>query len=68
MTSRRGGLVDVRSGLVVGTAAAAASVPAVYAALAISPALSGILFAALLLAVAAQLTVKALRARRTHGA
>ena len=68
VTSRRGGLVDVRSGLVVGTAAAASSVPAVYAALAISPALSGILFAALLLAVAAQLTVKALRAGRTHGA
>ena len=33
-----------------------------------SPALSGILFAALLLAVAAQLTVKALRARRARGA
>lgn len=67
VTSRRGGLVDVRAGLVVGAAAAAASVPAVYAALAISPALSGILFAALLLAVAAQLTVKALRAGRDKG-
>jgi len=67
VTSRRAGLVDVRAGLAVGAAAAAASVPAVYAALAIPPALSGILFAALLLAVAAQLTVKALRARRTQG-
>lgn len=64
--SRRSGLVDVRAGLVVGTAAAAASVPAVYAALAIPPALSGRLFAALLLAVATQLTVKALRARRNQ--
>ncbi|MDQ2813019.1 MAG: sulfite exporter TauE/SafE family protein [Actinomycetota bacterium] len=68
VTSRRAGLVDVRAGLVVGAAAAAASVPAVYVALAIPPALSGILFAALLLAVAAQLTVKALRAGRTRGA
>ena len=68
VTSRRADLVDVRSGLVVGAAAAAASVPAVYVALAIPPALSGILFAALLLAVAAQLTVKALRAGRTRGA
>jgi len=65
VTSRRGGLVDVRAGLVLGMAAAAASVPAVYAALAIPPALSGILFAALLLAVAAQLTAKALPARQT---
>jgi uncharacterized protein len=65
-TSRRGGLVDVRAGLVVGTAAAAASVPAVYAALVIPAALSGILFAALLLAVAVQLVIKALTARRTR--
>jgi uncharacterized membrane protein YfcA len=65
VTSRRAGLVDIRAGLVLGAAAAVASVPAVYAALAIPPALSGILFAALLLAVAAQLTVKALRARPT---
>lgn len=63
MSNRSTGLVDVRAGLVVGAAAAAASVPAVYLALAIPPALSGILFAALLLAVAAQLTVTALHAR-----
>ncbi|MET8999264.1 sulfite exporter TauE/SafE family protein [Amycolatopsis sp. NPDC004169] len=68
VTSRRSGLVDVRAGLVVGTAAAAASVPAVYAALVIPPALSGILFAALLLAVAVQLVVKALSAQRIQAA
>ena len=66
VTSRRAGLVDVRAGLVLGAAAAVASVPAVYVALTIPPGLSGILFAALLLAVAAQLIVKALPARRTR--
>lgn len=64
VSNRSTGLVDVRAGLVVGAAAAAASVPSVLLALAIPPALSGILFAMLLLAVAAQLTVKALRARQ----
>ena len=68
VTSRRSGLVDVRAGLIVGTAAAAASVPAVYAALVIPPALSGILFAALLLAVAVQLVIKALPAQRIQAA
>ncbi|HYQ67971.1 sulfite exporter TauE/SafE family protein [Actinophytocola sp.] len=68
VTSRRGGLVDVRAGLVAGTAAAATSVPAVYAALVIPPALSGILFAALLLAVAVQLVVKALSVQRIQAA
>lgn len=64
--NRASGLVDVRAGLVVGAAAAAASVPAVYLSLAVPPALSGVLFAALLLVVAAQLTVKAVRAGRAH--
>ena len=68
VTSRRSGLVDVRAGLIVGTAAAAASVPAVYAALVIPAALSGILFAVLLLAVAVQLVIKALPARRIQAA
>lgn len=61
--NRRHQLVDVRAGLVVGAAAAVASVPAVLVALAIPPRTSAVLFAALLLAVATQLTVKALRAR-----
>src|SRR5690349_1152244 len=68
VTSRRSGLVDVCAGLIVGTAAAAASVPAVYAALVIPAALSGILFAALLLAVAVQLVIKALPAQRIQAA
>jgi len=68
VTSRRSGLVDVRAGLIVGTAAAAASVPAVYAALVIPAALSEILFAALLLAVAVQLVIKALPAQRIQAA
>lgn len=62
--NRRNRLVDVRAGLIVGAAAAAASVPAVYIAVAIPPRVSAILFAALLLAVAAQLTTKALHRER----
>lgn len=68
MANRRAGLVDLRAGIVVGIAAAIASVPAVDVALLMSPRLSGVLFAALLLAVAAQLTVKAIRAPRKDGA
>lgn len=60
-TNARAGLVDVRSGLTVGIAAAAASVPGVFIALVLPPRLSTVLFAVLLLAVAAQLAVKALR-------
>ncbi len=63
-SNRRHGLLDsadVGTGLIVGTAAALASVPAVYVAVAIPATVSGIMFAVLLLAVAAQLTVKALQ-------
>ncbi len=60
----RAGLVDVRVGLVLGAAAAIASVPAVLVALAIPAQLSATTFAALLLVVAAQLTHKAVQARR----
>lgn len=63
-SNRRHGLLyssDVRNGLIVGTAAALASVPAVYVAVAIPATVSGIMFAILLLAVAAQLTIKAAR-------
>ena len=60
----RAGLVDVRAGLVLGTVAAIASVPAVLVALAIPARLSTTTFAALLLIVAAQLSSKAVQARR----
>ena len=60
----RGRLVEVRAGLVVGVAATAASVPGVYLALLLTPRLSAILFAVLLLAAAAQLTVRAIRIQR----
>ncbi len=61
LSNRRGNMVDVRAGLIIGAAAAAASVPAVFVAVAIPAAVSGTLFAVLLLAVAAQLTIKAVR-------
>lgn len=64
----RAGLVDARAGLVLGAVAAVASIPAVLVALAIPARLSAITFAALLLVVAAQLGVKAVRARRTLSA
>ena len=60
----RGRLVEVRAGLVVGVAATAASVPGVYLAFLLTPRLSTILFAVLLLAAAAQLTVRAIRIQR----
>ena len=60
----RGGLVDVRAGVVVGIAAVAASVPGVALALLMTPRVSSILFAALLVVAALQLAVKAVRAQR----
>jgi uncharacterized membrane protein YfcA len=60
----RAGLVDVRSGLTVGVAAAAASVPGVFIALVLPPRLATVLFAVLLLAVAVQLAVRSVRAPR----
>jgi uncharacterized protein len=55
--------VDVRAGLVVGVTATVASVPGALLALALPPRLSSILFAILLLVVAAQLIVRAIRTR-----
>jgi uncharacterized membrane protein YfcA len=55
---------DIRAGLIVGTAAALASVPAVDLAVAIPAKVSGILFAVLLVTVASQLAVKSLRSQR----
>jgi len=67
IANARAGLVDVRAGLVVGVAATIASVPGVALALLMSPRVSGVLFAALLLAAAAQLTVAAIRASSKRG-
>lgn len=64
--NRRAGLVDVRAGLVVGLAAAAASVPAVELALSMSPRMSAVLFAGLLILVALQISVKASREQATR--
>jgi hypothetical protein len=61
----RAGTVDIRAGLIVGAAATAASIPGAALALALPARLSGILFGLLLLVVAAQLTVRAIRASRT---
>jgi uncharacterized membrane protein YfcA len=61
----RAGTVDVRAGLIVGAAATAASIPGAALALALPARLSGILFGLLLLVVAAQLTVRAIKASKT---
>lgn len=63
VASARAGVVDVRAGLVVGIAATIASVPGVALAVVMPPRLSGVLFAVLLFAAAAQLTVAAIRGR-----
>jgi uncharacterized membrane protein YfcA len=60
----RAGTVDVRAGLIVGAAATAASIPGAALALALPARLSGILFGLLLLAVAAQLTARAIKASK----
>ncbi|BDZ55371.1 hypothetical protein GCM10025870_24440 [Agromyces marinus] len=60
----RGGLVDLRAALVVGLAATAAAFPGVALAFLVPPAVGGWLFAALLVFAAAQLTIRAVRARR----
>ncbi len=58
----RASTVDVRAGLLIGVAATAASIPGAALSLALPARLSGILFALLLVAVAAQLTYKAVKA------
>jgi len=60
--------VDIRAGLILGVAAAATSVPSVYLAVALPSAVSSTTFAALLVAIAAQLTIKAVRARHVESA
>lgn len=60
----RAGSVDIRSGLVLGVAATVASIPGAALALILSPRLSTILFGVLLVAVAVQLTFKAVKQQR----
>nr|WP_276499591.1 sulfite exporter TauE/SafE family protein [Agromyces luteolus] len=64
----RGRLVDLRTALIVGGAATLAALPGVALAFLIPPTVGGWLFAALLLAAAAQLSVRAIRARRRGSA
>ncbi|CAN5244158.1 sulfite exporter TauE/SafE family protein [soil metagenome] len=64
LANRRGGLVDVRTALIVGGVAAVAAVGGSYLGLALPPRLSTVLFAALLVLTAVQLSVRTLRARR----
>lgn len=64
LANRRSGLVDVRSALVIGPVAAVAAVGGAFVALALSPRLSSLLFAALLAVVAVQLAVSAIRSGR----
>ena len=65
VANARAQLVDLPAGFVVGVAATIAAVPGVALALLIPPRLSSILFAVLLLLAAAQLTVKAVRTKRS---
>jgi uncharacterized membrane protein YfcA len=60
----RGGLVDVRAGLIVGVAATVASFGGAALAFIMSPAVSSYLFAGLLLVSAVQLSIRAIRMRR----
>lgn len=64
VTNARNRLVDIHAGLIVGAAAAVAAVGGAYVALALPPRLATILFAVLLVAIAIQLTVRAIRAQR----
>jgi uncharacterized protein len=63
----RAGLVTVSHGAIVGVAAAVASFGGVALAFLLPPQLSGVLFGLLLLAVVAQLSVRAIRAHRSGG-
>lgn len=64
VTNARGGLVSLREAAVVGLCATAASFAGVALAFWMSPTLSSVLFAALILLSAFQLSVRAIRAQR----
>jgi len=63
ISNRRAGLVDVRTGLIVGAAAAIASVGGASIALALPARAAAVLFAVFLVGIAVQLTIRALRSR-----
>ncbi|WP_166555537.1 sulfite exporter TauE/SafE family protein [Mycolicibacterium sp. CBMA 226] len=65
IANRRSDAVDVRAGIIVGVTAALVSIPAVSLAVAIPARTSAILFAALLIAIAAMLARKAVQGSRT---
>ncbi|MBK4346667.1 sulfite exporter TauE/SafE family protein [Lacisediminihabitans sp. G11-30] len=60
----RAGTVNVRAGLVLGLSATVASIPGAWLALILPPRVSSVLFGCLLIAVAAQLTYKAVTTQR----
>lgn len=62
----RGRLLSAREGLIVGVAATLAALPGVALAFLLPPTVAAWLFAALLLAAAVQLTIRAVRARRSE--
>jgi uncharacterized protein len=64
----RAGLVDVPTGLIVGAAAAVASVAGARLSLALDPRLAAVLFAIFILGVAIQLSVRAVRLRSAEKA
>jgi uncharacterized membrane protein YfcA len=64
ITNVRGGMVDLRAGLIVGIAATVASFGGVWLAFFLPADVAAWLFAALLILAAAQLAVRAVRARR----
>jgi uncharacterized protein len=67
ISNRRGSNpVDVRAGMILGLTAAATSVPAVYLSVALSPAVSSVTFAILLMGIALQLIVKAAHSRHDN--
>jgi len=65
LRNRSSGLVQVRTGLIVGAAAAVASVGGAFVALAIPAQVASIAFAVFLVGIAAHLTVKAVKAQRS---
>lgn len=66
VTNARGGVVDLRAGVIAGVAATAASFGGVALAHVFSPEWSTWLFAALVVIAAAQLTVRAVRLQKTE--
>jgi uncharacterized membrane protein YfcA len=64
VTNARGGVVDLRAGVIVGAAAILASFPGIAIAHLLSPEWSTWLFSALIVIATVQLAVRAVRAQR----